>query len=250
MPALYAHKLAERGLTAFIFDFAGFGESKGEPRQAEIPMRKIGDIVAAAEFAATMSFVSALGHLAICASAQYALRALTYGAPIRSFASVAGWYHDTASVAAFYGDAAGVELRLRRAQAAAETYLRDGQTVMVPAYESGNDRAGMFLNLPYYAESARGAVPQWRNEMAELSWFHWLTFDGMSAASDVATPSLFVHGDDCVLPQNARLVFDRLKGPKQLVWASGAQIDFYDQPARVDLAVEAAARHFKETLAK
>ena len=43
MPDFYARRLAERGYSAFTFDFSGFGESEGEPRQAEMPDRKIGD---------------------------------------------------------------------------------------------------------------------------------------------------------------------------------------------------------------
>jgi uncharacterized protein len=118
----------------------------------------------------------------------------------------------------------------------------------VPAYEDGNDRAGMFFPLDYYASPGRGAIPPWRNEMAELSWMYWLTFDGLSAASRVSAPTLFVHGDDCVLPDNVRLVRDRLAGPSELIWADGGQIDFYDQPDQVSLAVEAADRHFRRTL--
>jgi uncharacterized protein len=77
------------------------------PAQAEIPTRKISEIFAAANFVSTMSFVNpgAIGNLAICASAQYTLAALAAGAPIRSFVSVAGWYHDTVSVVQFYGSA-------------------------------------------------------------------------------------------------------------------------------------------------
>jgi alpha/beta superfamily hydrolase len=36
MPDLYARQLADLGYTAFTFDFSGFGESEGEPRQAEM----------------------------------------------------------------------------------------------------------------------------------------------------------------------------------------------------------------------
>ena len=101
MPHTYAVLLAEQGITAVTFDFAGFGQSGGAPRQAELPARKIADITAAADFLSTLSFVSggAVGHLGVCASAQYALAAIARGARIRSFASVAGWYHDAASVA-------------------------------------------------------------------------------------------------------------------------------------------------------
>src|SRR6187402_233033 len=40
MPDLYARQLADRGYTASTFDFSGFGESEGEPRQSEMPDRK------------------------------------------------------------------------------------------------------------------------------------------------------------------------------------------------------------------
>jgi uncharacterized protein len=245
----YAVALAERGYTVFTFDFAGWGQSGGSPRHAEIPARKIADIKTAAEFVSSLSYVSDVGYLAICASAQYAMAAVAGGARISSFASVAGWYHDTASVAPFYGGAAGVNLRVARAREAFDEYLRTGSVRTVPAYEDGNDRAGMFFELDYYANPSRGVVPEWTNEMAEFSWMYWLTFDGLAAASRVSAPTLFVHGDDCVLPDNVRNVHDRLAGPKDLVWAAGGQIDFYDQPEQVSLAVEAADKHFRTTLA-
>jgi uncharacterized protein len=244
----YATALAERGYTVFTFDFAGWGQSGGSPRHAEIPTRKIADIKTAAEFVSSLSYVSDVGYLAICASAQYALAAIAGGARISSFASVAGWYHDTASVAPFYGGADGVNLRVARARPAFDEYLRTGTVLTVPAYEDGNDRAGMFFELDYYANPSRGVVPEWTNEMAEFSWIYWLTFDGLAAASRVSVPTLLVHGDDCVLPDNARSVHDRLAGPKELVWTAGGQIDFYDQPEQVALAVEAADNHFRRTL--
>jgi uncharacterized protein len=251
MADLYARALAERGYTAFTFDFTGFGGSGGAPRQAEIPARKIGNIISVANQVATLSFIrpGAVGYLAVCASAQYALAALAQGAPIDSYASVAGWFHDTASVAPFYGGMDGVNLRLDRARAALADYLATGQVRTVPAYENGNDRAGMFFELDYYADPGRGAVPGWVNEMAEMSWLYWLTLDGLSAAPRVSTPALFVHSDDCVLPGNVKAVADRLAGPKQVVWADGAQTDFYDQPAQVSLAVDAVDEHFRRTLA-
>src|SRR5262245_18776594 len=114
MATIYARRLTEAGYTAFVFDYAGFGESRGEPRQAEIPARKIEDIRAAAEFLQSMAFVDPgrIACLGVCVSAQYMLAALAMGAPIRAFASVAGWYHDPASLADFYGGDSGVTLRL------------------------------------------------------------------------------------------------------------------------------------------
>lgn len=251
MAATYGRKLAEAGYTAFTFDFAGFGESHGEPRQAEMPSRKIGDIHAAADFVRSLAFVDAdrIGCVAICASAQYALAALARGAPIHSFASVAGWYHDRASVAPFYGGEAGIERRLARAHAALESYARTGEVALAPAYADGDERAGMHFHLDYYARPDRGAVPAWKNEMAEMTWFYWFAFDGLSAAERVSTPSLFVHGDRCVFPENVRQVHARVRGPKELVWTHGEQTDFYDQPEQVDVSVAAVTRWFAGTLA-
>ena len=250
MPHTYALQLAERGISAFTFDFTGFGQSGGTPRQLELPVRKIADIIAAADFLSTMSFVQggAVGYVGICGSAQYALAAIARGARIRSFASVAGWYHDAASVAGFYGGEAGTALRLERASRAQETYAASGEVVTVPAYRPGDDRAGMFFELDYYANPKRGAVPAWRNEMAEMSWLFWLTFDGLRAAREVSVPTLMVHSDGCVFPDHAKQVYQALRGPKQLEWADGNQIDFYDQAPQVTRAVALVERHVRDTL--
>jgi hypothetical protein len=171
-------------------------------------------------------------------------------APIRAFASVAGWYHDPASIAPFYGGAEGVAVRLRRAREAIAAYTQRGETTMSPAYREGDDRAGMHFRLDYYGRSDRGAVPEWKNEMADMTWLYWLSYDGLSAAGHVTMPSLFVHSDECVFPEHVRQVHARLKGPKELVWGKGTQIDYYDQPAFVGTAVAATLDWFENTLKK
>jgi len=141
-----------------------------------------------------------------------------------------------------------VALRLGRAREALEKYLRTRETILVPAYKDGDDRAGMHFRLDYYGSADRGAIPAWRNEMAEMTWLHWLSFDGLAAAKRVATPSIFVHSDGCVFPGNVRNVHAQLSGPKRLVWAEGNQIDFYDQPVQVGKAVDEVCDWFKKTL--
>jgi uncharacterized protein len=250
MPRTYALRLAEQGITAFTFDFTGFGQSGGAPRQLELPARKIADIAAAADFLSTMSFVrgAGVGHVGICASAQYALAAIARGARIRSFVSIAGWYHDAESVATFYGGVEGVRLRIGRAREALEIWAKSGELVVVPAYRHGDDRAGMFFELDYYANPRRGAVPEWKNEMAEMSWLFWLTFDGVRSAEEVNAPTLMVHSDGCVFPEHAKSVYAALKGPKRIEWTEGSQIDFYDQETQVTRAVALVGPHFRATL--
>jgi dienelactone hydrolase len=250
MATNWARALAARGLNAFVFDFGGWGASSGDLRHLEVPTAKARDMVQAVEFVSSMSFAGPrVGYLGVCASAQYALRAIARGARVASFVSVAGWFHDAASVAPFYGGAEGVERRMARAGAALAEQRRTGNVRMVPAYEAGNERAGMSFEMDYYGNPGRGAVPAWSNEMAEASWLSWLTFNGLAAASDVSVPTLMIHSDGCALPDNARTVYGRLKGPKELAWLStGTQTDYYDLPEYVEPAADRAADFFMRTL--
>jgi uncharacterized protein len=126
--------------------------------------------------------------------------------------------------------------------------LTDPKLAIVPAYQEGSDRAGMFIPLDYYANPARGAIPQWRNEMSELTWLYWLTFDGLGTAERVHVPTLFLHGDECALPDNVKRIHALMTAPRTLIWEKGFQVDFYDRPDLVALSVEAADRHFRPTL--
>ena len=245
MPETYARALAERGYAAFTFDFTGFGESAGEPRQAEIPDRKIADLVAAADFVATLSIVEpdTLAHLAICASAHgLAALARIAGATVRQ----------RRRVVPRHGERGAVLWRAGRRRVAACAGERRPRSL----YRHRDDRHGaglqgrrpdaaMFFELDYYANPARGAVPAWKNEMATLSWRYWFMFDGLRAAEHVRTPALFVHSDGCVFPDNVRTIEASCAARRNSVWAEGTQTDFYDQPAQVERAVNAADAFLK-----
>ena len=92
MASVYAGWFAAHGYTTFVFDFAGWGESGGALRHTEMPTSKIRDIGNAVRYVATQSFVDPerIAYLGVCASAQYALRALTEGVPVRSLVSNRG----------------------------------------------------------------------------------------------------------------------------------------------------------------
>lgn len=250
MALVYARALAERGFTTFTFDFSGWGTSGGTLRNWELPNQKARDITNAVDFVSSLSISrSKIGHLAVCASAQYALCAAANSARIASLVTVAGWIHDAVSVAPFYGGEAGISSRLDRARDALAEYHRSGQLRMVPAYAPGDDLAGMFFEMDYYGNPSRGAVKEWSNQMAETSWLNWFTFDGLAAAASVSTPLLSVHSDGCVFPENIKAVHARLTGKKRIDWIDkGTQTDFYDLPEYVNLAADRAAAWFEETL--
>ena len=245
MPDRYAAALAARGYTALTFDFAGFGQSGGEPRQVESPTRKMADLAAAVAYLSLLSLVrpGPPALLAVCASAQYGLAAVAAGLPVGAFCSVAGWFHDADTVAPLYGGPDAVAERLRAGDAALERYLATGEVVTVPAYDPDDPRAGMAFPLDYYGNPERGAVPAWTNAMAELSWRGWLTFDGLAAGAAPGVPTLFVHGDGCTLPDNVRALAAATGAATE--WLDGEQTDFYDRPAQVDAAVAAADAHFR-----
>src|SRR4029450_1452509 len=73
---VYARALSYRGFTPFTYDFSGWGASGGALRHWELPTQKARDMAAAVDFVSSLSFAGPkVGYLAVCASAQYALRA-------------------------------------------------------------------------------------------------------------------------------------------------------------------------------
>jgi fermentation-respiration switch protein FrsA (DUF1100 family) len=250
MAGLYAERLAERGFVTLAFDFRHWGSSEGLPRQYESPERKIRDIQHAAAFLQSRPEVAAdgVGALAICASAGYLAHAVAKGAPLRSIALVASWLHDASTIAGIYGGDTGVAHRLDLAREARDRFERTGNVAYVAAYDPADPDAAMFFPLDYYASSGRGAVSEWTNRFAVMSWADWLRFDAIAAAPSVSAPTLMVHADEAALPENARRFFAALPGPKHLFWTVGTQIDFYDRQPQVGLAVDVAVAHFSRTL--
>lgn len=55
LPA-YAERFAERGIAAFVFDYRGFGDSEGEPRQLISPKRHVEDWLAALEHVDSLEY--------------------------------------------------------------------------------------------------------------------------------------------------------------------------------------------------
>ena len=250
MAGLYARRLADQGFVTLAFDFRHWGASGGEPRQWESPARKIQDIRNAAAFLSSRDEVATdqVGGLAICASAGYLAHAVADGAPLRSIALVASWLHDAATVPAVYGGDAAIAHRIDAARTAREGFDRTGAVSYVAAYDPADPEAAMFFPLDYYANSGRGAVPEWTNRFAVMSWSDWLTFDAVAAAPRVGVPTLMVHADEAALPDNARRFFAAIPAQKHLFWTMGTQTDFYDLEPQVGLAVDAAVSHFRRTL--
>ena len=253
MPAQYAPLLAEAGFTALTFDFRGFGESEGEPREVESPRSKVEDIRNAVAFLRSQSAVDPgrIGAVPICASAGYVAAAMPEEPNIRSVAMIAPWLHDAEIVRGIYGGDAGVRQRIDEARAARERYAGSGDVAYIPAASPTDEHAAMHMPaeaIDYYLNPKRGAIPQWGARFAVQAWQEWLEFDPIALASRIEAPVRLVTGEKTATPAGARKFEAGLRSRHDSVWMEGTQFDFYDRPETVATAAQHAIAHLRATL--
>jgi fermentation-respiration switch protein FrsA (DUF1100 family) len=246
----YAERLASRGFAALSFDFGGFGESEGEPRDVEDPARKVRDIHHALTFLAAHEAVDGdrLGALGICAAAMYMSGNAADDPRVRSLALVAPWLHDAEVCEAAYGGAEAVAERIKAGLESRARFDATGEVEYVPVVSATDERAAMPYDIDFYLNPARGAIPAWPNRFAVMSWADWLTYDAVALAPRIDRPTLLVHSEDAAIPEGARRFHAGLAGPKDFLWTQGTQFDFYDSEPQVTIAVDAVAAHFTRTL--
>ncbi|MEV8436017.1 alpha/beta fold hydrolase [Actinosynnema sp. NPDC051121] len=246
----YARRLAERGYAALSFDFTGFGESAGEPRDVEDPERKVRDVHHAVGFLASHPAVDGerLGALGICAAAMYMADNTARDPRVRSLALVAPWLHDAVICEAAYGGADAVAERIKLGREARSRYDETGEIDYVPVVGATDPRAAMPYDIDFYLNPARGGIPAWPNRFAVMAWPDWLTYDAISLAPRITPPTVLVHSEDAAIPDGARRFHAGLAGPKDILWTEGTQFDFYDQEPQVTVAVDTVAAHFGRTL--
>ena len=246
----YAQWLASEGFATLSFDFRGYGESEGEPRDFESPDLKVEDIHNAFSFLQTRPEVNPrqLGALGICASAGYTLINTVQDARVKSLALVAPWLHNGEIVRALYGGDAGVAERIRLANTARIKFEQTGTVDYVPAVNETDKRAAIPFHLDFYMNKERGAIPQWPNRFAVMAWTDWLTFDPIRFGRDVAVPLQVVHSEAAATPNGVKEFYALVKGQKDILWTRGEQTDFYDLEPQVTIAVQAVVKHFGKTL--
>lgn len=136
MPDEYASLLAQQGVLALTFDFTGFGQSEGQPRQVEDYRLKIDDIKAAVDFLSTHPNVqqSRISGVGVCASAGYMAHATAEDQRINNLVLIAPWLHNPEIAKSIYDmRPGGTESLLQAAQAAKETYAATGEMPYVLA---------------------------------------------------------------------------------------------------------------------
>jgi fermentation-respiration switch protein FrsA (DUF1100 family) len=241
MAERYAHRLAEHGYVGLAFDFRGFGESGGRPRDDESPDRKIEDLGSALSFLADRPSVDAgrLAALGIGVGAGYVAVEAAGDSRVAALALVAPGLQDSQIVENRYGGADGVAERRARGEAARRRYEQTGQVDYEPVV-TPDDPPGV---VGFFLDPDRGGVPEWSNRFAVMSWPDWLAFDPISVAPKITVPTLMVHSEQATEPEAAHRFFDRLPGHKTELWTDGIQFDFYDREPQVTVAVDAIVEH-------
>lgn len=252
MSGLYAQKLSEQGYAVLTFDFRNFGESGGKARNFESPANKIADIKNAVTFLRTLKAVDRerIAGLGICASAGYMAIATAQDPRIKTFIAIAPWLHNPNLVQLVYGGESGVNQRLAAAKIAKNKFIQTGEVETVPAISTTNSQAAMFGDFDYYLNPKRGAIPQWSNGFAVMSWAEWLTFNAMPQAKNIKVPTLFIHSENAAIPDGAKQFFAAIPtAKKQIIWLPKAtQFDFYDQLPVVNQSISLTVKHLKASL--
>ena len=252
MPDTYASILAENGSIALTFDFTGFGESEGQPRQVEDYAIKIDDIKAAVDFLSAHNNVmkQRISGLGVCASAGYMAHATQRDSRIKNLVLVAPWMHNREIAKSIYdGRPGGTKGLLSAAEQAKKEYALTGEMKYVLAASELDPLSAMYVPenaFDYYLNPAKAAGSIYDNRFAVSAWEPWLTFDGISVGDDITTPVLVVHSEQGAVPHGLKDFYSRLDGEKSITWLNEyTQQDLYHKPEAVDAAMEVVVQYLQ-----
>ncbi|MDW3195150.1 MAG: nuclear transport factor 2 family protein [Cytophagales bacterium] len=253
MPDEYASLLARDGLITLTFDFTGFGESEGQPRQVEDYQLKIADIKAAVDFLTRHPSVNKdeLSGLGVCASSGYMAHATAQDKRIKQLVLVAPWLHNPAIAKSIYDlRPGGTEGLLASSKAAKAKYESTGEMEYVLGASELDPLSAMYVPenaFDYYLDPAKAAGAKYDNRFAVSSWEPWLTFDGIAAGKEITQPVFIVHSESGAVPHGAKEFYDHLKGDKEIVWLNDFnQQQLYFEEAAVNAAMGEVVKYLSK----
>jgi hypothetical protein len=193
----------------------------------------------------------AIGAVGICLGGGYALKFAAFDPRVRVFAGIAGAYNTPYGMRTGMGPD-GYQAALSSFAGDLERQDQGGEPEYLPAVATAGE-AAMPGEEPYsYYGTARGASATWHNSVTRRSVRELITVDNMIGADFLAPrPGLIVHGveDAYCSPAGASEAYERMGGPKQIVWLDCTlHVDLYDNDRYVTQAVQATAGFLGEHL--
>ncbi|MEM9680789.1 MAG: alpha/beta fold hydrolase, partial [Bacteroidota bacterium] len=161
MPDEYASLLAQDGFITLTFDFTGFGESEGQPRQVEDYNLKINDIKAAVDYMVQHKNIDQtnLSGLGVCASSGYMAHATAQDERIKTLVLVAPWLHNQEIAKMVYDmRPGGTQGLLKAAKDAKVKYAETGEMDYVLAASELDPLSAMYVPqnaFDYYLNPAK-----------------------------------------------------------------------------------------------
>ncbi len=254
----YGTRLARLGFAALVFDPRTMGESSGQPRRNETGAGKAQDLVAALDYLATRTEVSAdrLCILGLCQGANWAVEAALIAPAVHAVALVAGHYLTPEVSAMYLGGSDRAEARIAKGRAAADKFHTTGEVDYIAVVSDSLaapdpdalltfDAAQMYYRP--WAQRNRFLTHRgfWENRLTAMSEQALWSQRTDLAVARLLTPTLMIHSDFAASgTQVPRTLFDTIPATqKELVWlGSQSQFQFYEDPITIDTAVTQIAR--------
>jgi len=265
-PAQYATRLSDEGYVALAFDAAYCGESAGEPRGLNEPLRRAADVRAAIDWILARPEVdpTRLAVIGLGDGASEVIAVACEDDRVRALATVSGVYRDPASDRQLVGDCPEtapsgsghsaehrLEARATRARLASARYDELGEVDYLPIVDPVRTDVALPGVEPwrwYMSQSGRGL---WENRYAVMGDLAYLEFESLSAARALRVPLAMLHGGRTPDGNSARRHFDAVTGThKELFFEPNAsRYQYYDDPSTIDRAVRNLASWFGAHLA-
>ncbi len=253
MPDEYASLMAKDGFMTLTFDFTGFGESEGQPRQVEDYELKIADIKAATDFLSVHKNVdtNSISGLGVCASSGYMAHAVARDERLSNLVLVAPWLHNPEIAKSIYDmRPGGTDGLIKAAKEAKINYAKTGEMEYVLAASELDPLSAMYVPenaFDYYLNPSKAAGKHYDNRFAVSSWEPWLTFDGISAGKKIKQPVFIVHSESGAVPEGTKQFYDLLAGQKDIKWLNQYnQQQLYFEKEAVQDAMKAVVNYLKK----
>ncbi|GAA4271238.1 nuclear transport factor 2 family protein [Aquimarina gracilis] len=253
MPDEYASLMAKDGFITLTFDFTGFGESEGQPRQVEDYKLKIVDIKAATDFLISHKNVDVndISGLGVCASSGYMAHAVAQDERLSKLILVAPWLHNPEIAKSIYDmRPGGTDRLIKAAKEAKVNYAKTGEMEYVLAASELDPLSAMFVPenvFDYYLNPSKAAGKLYDNRFAISSWEPWLTFDGISIGEKIKQPVFIVHSESGAVPQGTKQFYELLSGKKEIKWLNEYnQQQLYFEKEAVNDAMAAVIDYLKK----
>ncbi|MEM6428655.1 MAG: alpha/beta hydrolase [Deinococcota bacterium] len=250
-PTEYAKRFAQHGFASLVFDPRYHGESTGAERRWEHPLAKIADVKASLDYLSQREGIDAtqLIGMAVCQGSSEMVRAAANDTRIKVVSTVAGHYRDYIGDLEWLGEESR-ESRLAKGWEAKTKYLQHGEIDYVPAVDPERTDVGMPGEFVWNWYSAWAQKGIWENRYAVMSDADLLTYESLSAMTQLDKPYLMIHSDNSFLPNTAKRHFDTVKSTeKQLLWeGETAHFQYYDDPNVLDATVVEMVEFFRTHL--